>query len=995
MADDTPLFSRALNAVRAFRGDQLEAAPPPPATAEVREDVTNAVGASQSGAGILNALSGVGGVRDSGAAARPNTLRRYLTTDELVAMLRSTLYRRICMLLPYEGTRKGFTLNDDTDEATPLAAPLRDLKVLKRLRHAAFLARALGESRIWLLVDDGQPQDKPLRIDKVKKVIALHVLDVDEFSPATYQGNPLRDQELGWPRTYHVHPSRPGIITGGTLEVHHTRLLRFVGDELPPSRYGTGAGGGYSYADAIGQTIWDSLRNLSQTSAAGARLAQELSVFVLYMGDMAAKDSEKRSIFRAAIRTLMQVKSIANGLVLGPNDKAERLAANASGFKDLTEDGWQHLQAVTAIPAPLLRMSTPGGLNTDGQSWQTGWYGSSVPAWQEDNLRDPLEIIIPCIYMQENGSIPDTWSLSFNALQEPTPKERAEVYHLVMQADAQAIEMGLVTVDQVRRTRIIEGGGDVTFGMQPPTDEDEKELGFGREEMSLEEAEASLAELSGLLEGGATGGAPADPGASPGGQQPAAEPTEQERLNGAQLKSAQEILAAVVAQTLTPQAAALLLSEVVGAEKAQALVKAQRGAKEAPASAPGGVPSPDIGRNPSEDSVLDVLLRRVEDGVLRWDEAVARLDASLPASVREMRVKVPDFMQRNAELGLELRDRFGRGMPAPDDGGPATGVLTANKLISGEIDAAQVLLMAAWFARHFAPEQLKAKRQAEGWQDPEAPSNGWIAALGWGDKGDGRAKAWVERQEKKVRQAIEAAKERADADFTGKALISARVSERGVQRWRELVGEVEGITGRLQGYDPEDEGIQEAPHVTVLYLGAVDPEDLEEVAEVMREEAKGWRPEMLHVRRVKTLPSGPVSGDRVPVVAEVHAWVLHELHHTLLRRLAHIVRAKQFPHYEQHVTLGFAPEVDGDTLVALEELMSRGSDYHGPAPQCEPGADPDLPEPMGALGEVVLTYGGEVIARAPFVGRRDARPDDTSDEALVGNEVEPEGRGEE
>ena len=964
-----------MEAVHVMRGGaRTDAAESTPA---VREDTVNAIGGSRSGAGITNELSGVGGVQDSGALARPNIYREYLTVQELLALLRSSLYRRICMLPAWEATRKGFTLTDDTEHDAVLAKPMRDLKVLAKVRQAVYLARALSESRIWLVVDDGQTQDKPLRLDKVKKVLGLHVLDVNEFSPATYQTSVKTSADLGWPETYHVHPVRPEV-PGHAPIVHHTRLLCFLGDELPPSSYGQGSIVGTGYADAVGQTMWDALRNLSQTSAAGARLAQEMSVFVLYMDGMPQRDSEKRSLFRAALRTLMTVKSVANGLVLGPKDRAERLTANAAGFKDLSEEQWQQLQAITALPTPLLRMSTPGGLNTDGQSWQTGWYGSFVPAFQEQHVRGPVETIAQCLYMQELGRVPDSWELRFSPLQEPTPLERAQVYHLVMQADQIAMEAGLVTLSQVRRSRFSESG--FSQEMQPATEEEQQELEFGGGgEMSLEEAEAELAQLL-QGQGGAVEqpAAAAEPAVAPAS---AAEAAPAERLNGAQLKSAQEMLAAVVAGTLTPQAAMLLLSEVVPAEKAQALVAAMRGAKPETSPEQG---RQDNGHIPVEDSMPNVLLRQVEDGVLTWAEAIARLDASLPPSVRKMRIKVPAFMQGNAELGLELRDRFKRGMPAPEGGGPATGVLTANKLKSGVIDAEQVLLMAAWFARHFAPSQLKAKRGAEGWQDRDDPSDGWIAVLGWGDDGDGRGRAWVDRQAARINAAIEAAEERADADFTGKALISARLSEKGVRRWRELLGQVEGITGRLQGYDPEDDGIVETPHVTVLYLGAVDPEALGEIAETMVKEASRYRPEVLRIHRVKTLPAGPVSGDRTPVVAQVNAWPLSNLHHALLRSLAHLVKAKQFPYFEQHVTLGFATEMDGDALVALEELVPE------PGGVCSPGGEvvPE-PEPMGAVGELVLTYGGEVVARAPFLGRHDGkgRQDKREDEGPVGHEV--------
>ena len=94
-------------------------------------------------------------------------------------------------------------------------------------------------------------------------------------------------------------------------------------------------------------------------------------------------------------------------------------------------------------------------------------------------------------------------------------------------------------------------------------------------------------------------------------------------------------------------------------------------------------------------------------------------------------------MAANATLGLELRERFGRG-------GTEVGVRRARQLAAREdLAPADIKSMYSYFARHAVDKNTTRHV----WGSTEDPSAGFIAWLLWG--GD-EGKVWVGKQREKL-----------------------------------------------------------------------------------------------------------------------------------------------------------------------------------------------------------------------------------------------------
>ena len=108
-------------------------------------------------------------------------------------------------------------------------------------------------------------------------------------------------------------------------------------------------------------------------------------------------------------------------------------------------------------------------------------------------------------------------------------------------------------------------------------------------------------------------------------------------------------------------------------------------------------------------------------------------------------IKVPRDIQLLAKRAIDynLEQPISRRAAYKDEGGkkvPGTGMKTARKLASGEVDLDQLKLMSAWFARHG-----ESDKEAKARQDKTSK-----AAVAWALWGGTPGRKWVARAIRKL-----------------------------------------------------------------------------------------------------------------------------------------------------------------------------------------------------------------------------------------------------
>lgn len=434
---------------------------------------------------VVNALTGLGGDADKGATARPNLTRHPLTDAELAALyLNNGIARRIVDIVPAEATRKGWTTTAEVEgervEVDAAADEDRRLATVAKVREAWSLARLWGHALIVIVTEDDVPSEfdehperwleQPLDLDSVKKVKALQVFDALESWPIEYDGD-FESATFREPLIWGLAPSIPGVSSGRNTKsgkvpqrIHASRVLHFRGRARPPSlRHSTGhlvgGGGGYgggtrSLDDSALRAVWDEIRNLSQTMAGGATLAQELRESVLKIAGLRAMaTSDQAAEVTARLSLMAKAKSLLGMIVLGENDEYENRSNPPTGFRELSSEAQSMLSAVTGIPLTILFGQAPAGLTSDDKSGRDSW--NNVVSDEQSGIAPHLVRLYGVIFSASGagaaapGTAPVNVRPKFRPLHEASEGEQATTYKTTTEADAALLDRGVISAEQV------------------------------------------------------------------------------------------------------------------------------------------------------------------------------------------------------------------------------------------------------------------------------------------------------------------------------------------------------------------------------------------------------------------------------------------------------------------------------------------------------------------------------------------------------------------
>jgi phage-related protein (TIGR01555 family) len=422
-------------------------------------------------ASIMNALTGLGGIDDKGAFARPNLLRQRLTDVELLTLyINNGLMQRVANIVPKEMTRKGWVVTDSTDDPDLLAKEDRRLKVNQRIREATTWARVLGGAVILMVTDETvapgvTPEQHlltPLDLTRVRALKAIQVFDAWEATPWLFDAD-IESPNYREPASWSLQPSvvGPGSKRISGL-VHASRVLYFPGVRRPPSiRFGgfshsTAINANRGLDDSVYQAIWDQARNLDQTMAGGAVLAQEIRENVLKIGGLAALvTADQKEAVEMRIRLLGKMKSLLGTVIVSENDEYTSKVNAPSGFRDLSAPAMAMVSAVTGIALTILFGFAPSGLSTDDKMGRQSF--DRLISGEQEGIRPQLERYYEVVFSAKegptDGKIPDEWALAFLPLDEETEKEVAEKRKTVAETDAIYIDSGVLSPGRVREAR--------------------------------------------------------------------------------------------------------------------------------------------------------------------------------------------------------------------------------------------------------------------------------------------------------------------------------------------------------------------------------------------------------------------------------------------------------------------------------------------------------------------------------------------------------------
>ena len=312
--------------------------------------------AAKLGDGLENLVTGLGTSADKNTHNTWSQEYRNNDYDSLTARFREDwVAQKICEILPQDMTRKWRLISTPEGRQAD-----KEFDIKKKFNDAYKWARVYGTSCILLDVKDGKSLEAPLRIHRLKTgcIKSLQVVDRTRlFGVGAVETDPL-SVNYGFPEFYQ--------LGGSAQKIHHSRILRFEGTELP--RYQVWRNQWYS--DSVLIPMMDMIDNFHVAAASAASLVQEASVDVVKVDglqDLVTYDDGYTAI-QKRLRLMKQMKSVHNILLMDGSEEHSNSHIALNGVKDLI---WEYLRVVAAavnIPATRFLAASPDGMNATGES---------------------------------------------------------------------------------------------------------------------------------------------------------------------------------------------------------------------------------------------------------------------------------------------------------------------------------------------------------------------------------------------------------------------------------------------------------------------------------------------------------------------------------------------------------------------------------------------------------------------------------------------------
>jgi hypothetical protein len=399
--------------------------------------------------GWQNILTGLGMAERDKRMSNAPIIQKF-SQSELENLYRSDdIAQKVVNRVPNEMFRTGYKIKSEKENASQsIEKYLKNLNADPAFCKALKLARLHGGSGIVMGIDDGQDASMPVKLNAIKSIKWLAVLDRWRLVYDSIQSD-LSKPGYGLPETYQIqaiHSETPQT----NMIVHASRVIRFEGVEIPEQSFISNNYWGDSYFS----TIYTPLLNYNSSHDGAASTMQDFiqTVYELEnLADLIASGDDQLVQKRLAL--LDATRSIIKAIVIQKGENFRRENVNVSGMPELLTKVENRLVAACNMPHTIVLGEGSQG-QTSGQSEKMDFY-DMVSYEQVTNLMPKQMQLINLICLAGDGPkvLPEQVSIQYNPLWEPTETEEAQTYKTNAEADSIYIDRGVIDPIEVTKSR--------------------------------------------------------------------------------------------------------------------------------------------------------------------------------------------------------------------------------------------------------------------------------------------------------------------------------------------------------------------------------------------------------------------------------------------------------------------------------------------------------------------------------------------------------------
>lgn len=355
------------------------------------------------------------------------------------------IIRKVIDTIPEDMTRNWIKLQSSIppDKLKKVDKIFRTRRIKQKILHGLKWGRLYGGAAGVIMIDGHEDMlDQPLDYDDILPGTFKNIWVVDRWVGAYPSGemvDDINDVEFGLPKYYEVT-----LEDHTVTRIHHSRVIRFVGRELP---YWEKLAEVY-WGESEVEIVYEELKKRDNTSWNIAQLIFLANIRVLKIEDfaelLATGDQQQQQDVYNVIQAQNWLMSNQGVQVLGAKDTFETHQYSFAGLNDIYQSFMLDISGATQIPVTRLFGRSPAGMDATGDADMDNYY-DVVKQGQESFLMPVLDKILPIMFVSELGEIPSDWDYKFNPIKTPDEKDVADLVEQKSTAVINAMNAGIIS----------------------------------------------------------------------------------------------------------------------------------------------------------------------------------------------------------------------------------------------------------------------------------------------------------------------------------------------------------------------------------------------------------------------------------------------------------------------------------------------------------------------------------------------------------------------
>ena len=345
------------------------------------------------------------------------------------------------------------TSNIEPSQIKKIESTIRKTGTKRKLKEGLKWARLYGGAAGLILIDGQDDLSEPLDYDLIMPGSYKGLLVFDRWNgiyPDIELEDDINDIEFGLPKYYNISLSSKSTGLSNMIDslkdvtkVHHSRIIRFEGRDLPEwERQGE-----TYWGESELEIVLEELKKRDNTSFNIASLTFLANIRVLKMADLgqllgAGSQQAKENLY-SVIEAQNHLMSNMGIYVMDKDDDFSTEQYSFSGLSDIYESFMLDIAGACEMPVTKLFGRNPAGFNATGESDLTQ-YCDTVEEKQESYLMPIIDKLLPIICMSCLGSVPDDLDWEFNPFMSVSNKDLADLAQQMASPIFDAFSNGLI-----------------------------------------------------------------------------------------------------------------------------------------------------------------------------------------------------------------------------------------------------------------------------------------------------------------------------------------------------------------------------------------------------------------------------------------------------------------------------------------------------------------------------------------------------------------------